>query len=174
MLQQIESTRLILVPFTAKLMRLALHDKAGLKETLGVDIPDDWPNPDAVELFTMLLESSEKDPTREVWNGLIIHKELRMLIGDMGLKEGPDASGTVDIGYSIVPQYWNHGYATEMAKALVAWAFEQPGIQKVTADCDKENIGSIRVLEKLGMRQIEPTANLLNWSLTKEEWNASI
>jgi hypothetical protein len=36
-----------------------------------------------------------------------------------------------------------------------------------------DNIGSIRVLEKLGMRQGAPDGNMLNWALSKEEWNAS-
>jgi RimJ/RimL family protein N-acetyltransferase len=44
----------------------------------------------------------------------------------------------------------NRGYATEAAKALVEWAFEQPGVKRITAHCDQDNVASHRVVEKAG------------------------
>jgi len=38
----------------------------------------------------------------------------------------------------------------------------------ITAECLNDNIGSIRVLEKVGMRRLEPEGNLLKWELRKE------
>jgi len=164
----IQSERLIMIPFSPQLIKLALHDRAQLQSMLNTDIPDNWPNTDFAEFLPMMLAGFEKDLTREVWNGLIILKEQRVLVGDMGFKDGPDAEGTAEIGYSIVPEYQNHGYATEMAEALITWAFEQKGIKKVIAECLNDNIGSIRVLEKLGMRQTGSDENMLQWTLSQE------
>lgn len=165
----VQSKRLIMIPFSPELIRLAIHDRAQLQKTLDIDIPDNWPNTDFAEFLLMMLEGFEKDSTREVWNGLIILKEQRVLVGDMGFKDGPDAKGTAEIGYSIVPGYQNHGYATEMAAALITWAFKQKGIKKVIAECLNDNIGSIRVLEKLGMRQSGSNGNTLQWTLSMEQ-----
>ena len=57
----------------------------------------------------------------------------------------------VDIGYALARAAWAHGYATEAAGAVVAWAEERPDVHRVWAVCDVENTASARVLEKLGM-----------------------
>jgi len=48
---------------------------------------------------------------------------------------------------------WGLGYATEAAAALLRYGFDQLGLHKISASCDPENIGSVRVLTKIGMRQ---------------------
>ncbi len=47
----------------------------------------------------------------------------------------------------------NRGYATEAARALVEWAFKQPGVARITAHCDQDNVASRRVVEKAGLIQ---------------------
>jgi RimJ/RimL family protein N-acetyltransferase len=109
----------------------------------------------------------EQHPEAGTWDGLILHKADHVLIGDMGFKGGPDERGMVEIGYSIIPEYQGRGYATEMARALIAWAFSQPDITVVTAECFDDNIGSIRVLEKVGMRRLEPEGHMLKWEIRR-------
>jgi RimJ/RimL family protein N-acetyltransferase len=46
---------------------------------------------------------------------------------------------------------WRQGYATEAARAVVAWGLAQPEMHRVWAVCDVENPASGRVLEKAGM-----------------------
>jgi RimJ/RimL family protein N-acetyltransferase len=58
-----------------------------------------------------------------------------------------------DLGYVIARAYWGNGYATEMTRAVVAWALGQPDIYRVWATCDTENSASARVLEKAGMQR---------------------
>ncbi|MBN3898591.1 MAG: GNAT family N-acetyltransferase [Nostoc sp.] len=65
--------------------------------------------------------------------------------------------------------YQQQGYASEAAKAMVDWTLCQPSMQKVTAGCDADNIGSKRVLEKIGMRLIETRDKILIWQLCKTE-----
>ncbi len=48
------------------------------------------------------------------------------MIGNAGFKGPADSTGTVEIAYGITPGFEGHGYATEAATALVAFAFEAP------------------------------------------------
>jgi RimJ/RimL family protein N-acetyltransferase len=58
-----------------------------------------------------------------------------------------------DVGYLLDRREWGHGYATEAARAIVAWAFSVPSIRRVWATCDTENLASARVLEKVGLER---------------------
>lgn len=55
-----------------------------------------------------------------------------------------------EIGYSILSDKWNIGYATETAAALIGYAFNRIGVQRVFARVLPQNLASVRVLEKLG------------------------
>lgn len=79
-------------------------------------------------------------------------------IGFIGLKnQDYDYQYTpfVDIGWRILPAYWGKGYATEGAVACLNFAFEQLQLEKVFSVAVHGNLGSLRVMLKLGMRQID-------------------
>ena len=58
---------------------------------------------------------------------------------------------SAEFGFFIHPHHWRQGYATEASQAVVDWALSQPGIGRVWATCDVENLASVRVLEKAGL-----------------------
>jgi len=60
---------------------------------------------------------------------------------------------TADIGYVLGRDYWNRGFVTEAAEAIVDWAIQVESISRVKAVCDIENKASSRVLEKVGMQR---------------------
>ncbi|QIE25824.1 Acetyltransferase (GNAT) domain protein (plasmid) [Caballeronia sp. SBC1] len=60
-----------------------------------------------------------------------------------------------EIGYSLNPRYWNKGYATEAAKRLVDYLVSELQVREIFATSRPENLASIHVLEKLGMRQVD-------------------
>jgi RimJ/RimL family protein N-acetyltransferase len=99
-------------------------------------------------------------------DGLITRKCDNVVVGDLGLKGGPNEAGTAELGFGILPQFRGMGYATEMAKAAVTWAFEEGGVARIVAECLKDNRGSIRVLEKAGMRHCGSNEEMLLWELT--------
>ena len=53
--------------------------------------------------------------------------------------------------YGITPTYWKKGLATEAAKAVLHYGFEELRVEKIWGGADAPNAASIRVLEKLGM-----------------------
>jgi RimJ/RimL family protein N-acetyltransferase len=70
------------------------------------------------------------------------------LIGAMGLRIHPQHANA-ELGYWIGKSYWNRGYATEAAHAVVAHGFKVLGLRRIYAHC---NPSSARILQKLGMR----------------------
>ena len=56
-----------------------------------------------------------------------------------------------DTGYGLARPFWGRGYMTEALRAVLDYAFRDPGMYRVWAVCDVENAASARVLEKAGM-----------------------
>ncbi len=160
-MQILETNRLKLIPFSLDLKQAAIHDKFKLGEIVGVKVPEHWPGPDLIEALPFLVEHIKNDPAGAVWDGIIIHKADEVIIGDMGYKGEPNEEGAVEIGYSIIPEYRNQGHATEMAHRLITWAFQEQGVKMITAECLNDNIGSMKVLAKVGMHRLEPEGNML-------------
>ncbi len=82
---------------------------------------------------------------------LVILKATGESIGMCGLIKR-DALEDVDIGYAYLPRYWSKGYAIEVALAMKTYAKETVQLKRLVAIVDPANTGSIRVLEKLGMK----------------------
>lgn len=79
-----------------------------------------------------------------------ITREGKEFIGWCGLKKIED--GTVDVGYRFFKKYWNNGFATESAKACLDYGFGVLELKEIVAQAAKENVGSIKVMEKIGMK----------------------
>jgi ribosomal-protein-alanine N-acetyltransferase len=110
----------------------------------------------------------EREAADFAWNWLIIHKRELVIVGDVGFLGGPQ-DGIAEIGYSIVPEYRNQGYATEAALYLIHWALQQREIRRVTAQCLDSNLGSIKVLQKIGMRQFASDGSMLCWEARRDQ-----
>ena len=82
---------------------------------------------------------------------LVILTETGTPIGMCGLIKR-EALEDVDIGYAFLPEYWSKGYAIEAAMAVKEYARDSIGLRRLVAITDPENLASIRVLEKLGLR----------------------
>jgi len=82
---------------------------------------------------------------------LTLLKDGEPPIGMCGLVKR-DILPDVDVGFAFLPQYWLKGYAFESASAVVAYGKNTLGIQRILGVTTPDNTGSIRVLEKLGLR----------------------
>jgi RimJ/RimL family protein N-acetyltransferase len=58
----------------------------------------------------------------------------------------------VDVGFAYLPAYWGKGYAYEACVGVIEWGRRTLGIARVCGITKPDNVGSIAVLEKLGMR----------------------
>lgn len=82
-------------------------------------------------------------------NHVMIHKETGESVGTCSLHDREGVEG-LDIGYALLPEYEGYGYATEGAKAMIGLAFTKYELAFVSAITNDENVGSHKVLEKLG------------------------
>jgi [ribosomal protein S5]-alanine N-acetyltransferase len=165
----IETENLQLIPCGPSHLATVLKDKKGLEPLLGVSVPDGWPVfPGAIP---HIYEKLRADPSAVGWwSYLFVHTEDRVLAGDGGFKGRPDRSNEVEIGYALVPEYRGRGLATEAAGGLVGWAFSHPEVAAVEAQTVSDGYGSIRVLQKLGMRFAGATERILRWRLDRQDF----
>jgi [ribosomal protein S5]-alanine N-acetyltransferase len=92
----------------------------------------------------------------------IIEKSTQEFIGWIFLRPESDFkllqqlnladSEAVELGYRIRKLSWGKGYTTEVAQALVHKSFSESNINKITAWALAENIASVRVMEKAGLK----------------------
>lgn len=82
---------------------------------------------------------------------LVETKDSKESAGICGLVKR-DALPGVDVGYAFLPQFRSKGYAYESASAVVRYARDVVGLERLYAIVNPDNAVSIRILEKLGMK----------------------
>lgn len=150
------SDRLELIAGTLELACADFADRQGFSRLLNARVPDNWPPPlnnlQSMEWSVRFAETHPDDLGWGTW--YFVRQNDRITIGNGGFKGTPLQDGTVEIGYSIIPEFQKLGYASEAVKALLAWAFEHTEVNRVIAETLPELTQSIRVLEKNGFFHI--------------------
>jgi [ribosomal protein S5]-alanine N-acetyltransferase len=84
----------------------------------------------------------------------VVEYDSQTVIGYCGLSHFPDVGGQpeVEVGYRLARAYWGRGYATEAARAVRDYAFNTLKLPRLIAIVDPQNVASIHVAEKLGLR----------------------
>jgi RimJ/RimL family protein N-acetyltransferase len=96
--------------------------------------------------------SQERWARGEAYTWTLERAEDGALAGQVALTRRPEAgAGTWALAYWTHPDHWGRGYATEAAGRAMAFAFQELGAARVWAGVTPQNVGSRRVLEKLGM-----------------------
>jgi aminoglycoside 6'-N-acetyltransferase len=78
-----------------------------------------------------------------------------VLVGDVGVALVDGEPGVVKVGYTVDPSCQGRGYATEAVRALIRYAFDTLDADVVRMHASANNVASIRVAEKAGMRFVE-------------------
>ena len=104
------------------------------------------------ELVSRFVAAQTSQP-RVSWQLALIERASGCMIGNCGIRINDPALKEANIGYELNPDYWGRGYATEAARAIVTFGFEELALHRIWAECVADNTGSARVLEKLGMRR---------------------
>lgn len=157
----IETERLRLLPLTTAELSLLIPHTHELEKLLDVTIARSMlagPVPQAIAVKLQRMVTAE--PAMQVWvtYWLLIERETAFGVGLMGFKGVPDVDGAVEIGYGVDGGQWGRGFATEAARALVAWALSRPECRSVLAEVHLNNPASMRVLEKCGFVAERETA----------------
>lgn len=171
--------RMHLIPATLELLNAELHSGASLSAFIGAYVPANWPpehyDEKAVR-WTMQQLASPGADSRWWTHYFVLQSKTSapdVVIGVGGYTGPPTPAGLVEIGYSILPTYQRHGYASEAAAGLVKNAFLK-GAKVVAAHTLEGDPASGGVLLNNGFRLVgsgseEGTAR---YEITKAEWQA--
>jgi RimJ/RimL family protein N-acetyltransferase len=94
-------------------------------------------------------------------------KSTDELVGDCVLRTGLEDSRQGEIGFTLARQHQGKGFAFEAVSVLLEYAFTKLTLHRIVAITDCENVSSIRLLERLGMRR---EGHFLQSIQNKGEW----
>lgn len=75
-----------------------------------------------------------------------------VLLGWVGLGAHPLTDGEIEIGWRLVASAWGRGYATEAAVVMRDLAFASYGLPGIVSIARRDNVASVAVMRKIGMR----------------------
>jgi [ribosomal protein S5]-alanine N-acetyltransferase len=115
----------------------------------GPNTPDD-----TRDFVDLAIAGGTESPRVKFQFAVVIHDTDEMksrLIGGCWIGSGMTERDSAEMGYCLHRNVWGQGFGTELARTLLRFGFEQLGLHRIFAYCDTRNIGSYRVLEKVGM-----------------------
>ncbi|NQX66172.1 GNAT family N-acetyltransferase [Paenibacillus alba] len=132
---------------------------------------------DTLTFLKIIMQKYENNQPSD-WG--IVHKETNKVIGTCGWVYINESHHRAEIGYALSPIYWNQGIITESMKQVLNLGFNELDINRIEARCMIGNLGSERVMIKLGMQfeglireQMfvkESYINIKMYSILKNEW----
>lgn len=129
-----------------------------------------------VEVAKSIIQSLRQQFNEKRIGRFIVEDALtKKPIGWCGLKWLED-SNEIDLGYRFLKKTWGKGLATDAAFRCLEYGFTELCFPLITATVLPQNIGSIKVLEKIGMKKkgevIEDGEMYLRFELTREEFKS--
>lgn len=149
---KIETERLILRDFVREDWRRVLAYQTNPLYLRYYEWSESDRTPETVQEFVGWFLDHQKQNPRIKFQLAVTLKSNNLLIGNCGIRMDKAGALQADIGYELDPEYWNRGYATEAAHAIVDFGFSNLKLHRVWSWCVADNAGSAHVLEKLGMR----------------------
>lgn len=129
------------------------------------------PGPDVARKIIQSLRQQFID--RKIGRFIVEEPTTKRAIGWCGLK-WLEETDEIDLGYRFLKETWGKGIATEAARSCLDYGFNELHFSRITATVLPQNIASIRVLKKLGMREIgkviEDGDTYLSYEITKKEF----
>ena len=100
----------------------------------------------------------ERDLHSQVSRYAVVHKTEDAFIGTCGFKalvedlanQVPQGTPWIDFGWRYGQSYWRQGFGFEAASAVYEFGKKQLGLKNIEARAHRDNIGSLRIIEKLG------------------------
>lgn len=163
---EIKTERLVLRPHGIKYLH-STHEYATDLETTKHMV---WLPNDTIEETAEFLRKSDAEWAKEVpsyYEFSIIFEGKHVGAVSIYLNEERTEA---EFGWILHKDYWHQGIATEAAKALLEYGVNELDLHHFIAHCDSENIGSYKVMEKLGMQRISCSGGRKNKSSDEERY----
>jgi len=149
---KLETSRLGLFEITREniLEIHALNSFPEVSQFNTVGIPDHPKQTEAL-LSPVLDEIGKSDRRNFGW--IIRDKDTDEFIGEVGMSLGLARYAKGEVHYNLDPLFWGKGFATEAVKEVLRFGFEDLKLHRIEAGVAIQNVASIRVLEKVGMKR---------------------
>jgi [ribosomal protein S5]-alanine N-acetyltransferase len=82
----------------------------------------------------------------------IVWNDTNKVIGVAAIIDWSNKHKSIEIGYFLSEKYWGRGIVTEALDKIVEYGFANLSVNRIEGRCDTDNIGSQKVMTKLGMR----------------------
>ena len=106
-------------------------------------------------LWRIRREDIARDPAAAEWIArAALDADIGRVVGHGGFHGPPDEDGTVEIAYSVDPQFRRRGYAKAMVTALLERAAADPRVRAVRASIRPDNTASLATIAKFGFRKV--------------------
>jgi [ribosomal protein S5]-alanine N-acetyltransferase len=133
-----------------KSLRLSLQSLEQVRASIA-QMPPEVMAQVSPEWLKIVASTNQPDPW--IHGFAVKHRTTGRNVGSCGFK-GPPSDGVVEIAYSTETEYRGQGYATEMAGALVNFAFAYEAVRVIRAHTLPEPNASGRVLTKCGFEKL--------------------
>lgn len=116
-----------------------------------------------IEARTFIDEKVQEQGRQEPTTWSVRRKQSAELVGYCGYftRRYGEYLNEREIGWLLSRQYWNQGLMTEAASAVLRYGFDAYNLETVIASARPQNIGSLSVMKKIGMKSIGDSQNLL-------------
>lgn len=177
--KKLETERLILRKFTLDDAKDMFNNYGSDSDTSKYLVWNTHKNiEDSISYIKDVLEKYQKD-NFYCWG--VVLKETNALFGAISVIDLDIKNHTAEVGYCYGSKWWRNGYATESFKRVIAFLFDEVGIETIYADHYLDNVASGRVMEKCGLKKEgilrkrmydkEGILNdLVSYSILKEEY----
>ncbi len=106
----------------------------------------------------------------------VVVKSLGSVIGHCGLGR-LEQTPEIEIAYILDSPHWGRGYASEAARATIAFAFSKLNVSRIVAVAFPENVRSVGVMRSIGMTRVGHAqhfgATLVKYEIEKKNWSAA-
>lgn len=157
---ELKTKRLILRPMTRKYLKTTYQYSSDIENTRYMLYLPYETLEEAREQLNYYEEEWKRDNPIYYEFAILLGNEH---IGEAGVDYNEDRT-VMEFGWILDKNYWGKGYAVEAVQAVLQFAIEELGAKHFCAHCDSENIASRRVMEKLGMVQVDAKSGRKNRS----------
>lgn len=146
---------IIVFPLLKDELSLLLEDQSYFENYLNLKY-EGQPLDEVRELFALQGDKQLKDPDNWVFHAVWVVASIKYkaIVGSIIFNDRPDSLGNLDIEYVTAQPYRRQGMMTTAVSLILGWAFDN-NIMSISATTPKDNVASIRVLEKNNFLKIK-------------------
>ena len=145
---ELESERLIYRKFKYEDLSI-IFDMLGNAENMKYRTEEPKNEAEVHAYLSWAITSAEAEECKNFKYAVVL-KSDNSLIGSCEIYNITDSA---ELAWELHRDYWQKGYGTEIGKTLLKFGFETLNIHRIIADCQTQNHGSYKIMERIGMRR---------------------